>query len=193
MAWRTMASTACGISGRNADGGSGSTSRVVENVIQTDAALHPGNSGGALADSRGRVVGINTALVGPGVGQGVGLAVPINPATRKIIASLIAEGRVQRAYLGIAGGPRPMPPRVTRETGRTTGIEVVEVVAGSPAAEAGLRPGDLILEVEGTPVEGMEDLQHLTDADAVGRELDVFLYRGDRPMRVSVRPVELKP
>ena len=85
-----------------------------------------------------------------------------------------------------------MPPRVTRETGRSTGIEVVEVVAGSPAAKAGLRPGDLILEVDATPVEGMEDLQHLTDADAVGRDLDVFLYRGDRPMRMSVRPVELK-
>jgi S1-C subfamily serine protease len=101
------------------------------------------------------------------------------------------EGRVRRAYLGIAGGPRPMPPRVIRETGRTSGVEVVEVVAGSPAASAGIRPGDLILDVDGAKVEGMDDLQHLTDADAIGRDLAVSLYRGDRAMTVRIRPVEL--
>src|SRR5205823_4492051 len=87
----------------------GSATRLVENVIQTDAALHPGNSGGALAASTGRLVGINTAVIGPGMGQGLGMAVPINDATRRIIASLMTEGRVRRAYLGIAGGPRPLP------------------------------------------------------------------------------------
>src|ERR671923_2536484 len=104
--------------------------RIVDNVIQTDAALNPGNSGGALADGRGRVVGINTAVAG----VGLGLAVPINATTRKIIGALMREGRFTRAYLGIAGGSRPLPPRLARELGRAVGVEVVEVVDGSPAA-----------------------------------------------------------
>ena len=104
--------------------------RIVENVIQTDAALNPGNSGGALADGHGHVVGINTAVAG----VGLGLAVPINETTRKIIGALMSEGRFRRAYLGIAGGPRPLPPRLARELGRETGVEIVEVVEGSPAA-----------------------------------------------------------
>src|SRR3954453_17013050 len=116
-----------------------STVRLVENVIQTDAALNPGNSGGALADGLGRVVGINTAVAG----IGLGLAVPINEATRRIVAELMGEGRVRRAYIGIAGGPRPLPPRLAAELGRSQGIEVVEVVEDSPAAGAGLRAEDL--------------------------------------------------
>src|ERR671925_1606283 len=116
--------------------------RIVENVIQTDAALNPGNSGGALADGGGRVVGINTAVVGPGIGQGLGLAVPINAVTRKLVGSLMSEGRVRRAYLGIAGGPRPLPPRAARQVGRDRGLEVVQVVPGSPADRAGIRRED---------------------------------------------------
>ena len=119
----------------------GARGRLVENVIQTDAALHPGNSGGALADGRGEVVGVNTAVVGPGIGQGLGLAIPINATTRAIVAALMAEGRVRRAYLGIAGGSRPLPPRAARATGQEKGIEVLTVVAGSPAAAAGLQAG----------------------------------------------------
>ena len=96
----------------------------------------PGNSGGALADGLSRVVGVNTAVAG----IGLGLAVPINDATRKIISALMKEGRVRRAYIGIVGGSRPLPPKVASRLGRDKGIEVVEVVSGSPAARAGCVP-----------------------------------------------------
>src|SRR5205823_2355435 len=111
--------------------------RVVDNVIQTDAALNPGNSGGALADGRGRVIGVNTAVAG----VGLGLAVPINQATRTIVGALMTEGRFRRAYLGIAGGTTPLPPRVASRLQRASGAEVVQVVGGSPAAQAGPRGG----------------------------------------------------
>src|SRR3954454_20186952 len=124
---------------------------VVENVIQTDAALNPGNSGGALVDGSGCVVGVNTAVAG----VGLGLAVPINAATRRILAALMRDGRVRRAYLGIAGGSRPMPPRLARELGQRGGVEVVDIVAGSPAAASGLRPEDLIVSVDGAPVDSV--------------------------------------
>ncbi len=107
-------------------------------MIQTDAALNPGNSGGALADGLGRVVGVNTAVAG----VGLGLAVPVNDATRRIIGALMTNGRYLRAWIGIAGGPRPLPPRVASALGRAGGVEVVEVVDGSPAANAGIRPED---------------------------------------------------
>src|SRR5438445_6687109 len=124
--------------------------RVVDNVIQTDAALNPGNSGGALADGRGRVIGINTAVAG----VGLGLAVPIHQATRTIVGARMTEGRFRRAYLGIAGGPRPLPPRLARELGRKSGVEIAQVVEGGPADRAGMRVEDLIVELEGTPIEG---------------------------------------
>src|SRR4051812_7483537 len=138
--------------------------RVVDNVIQTDAALNPGNSGGALADGHGRVVGVNTAVAG----VGLGLAVPINQATRTIVGALMTEGRFRRAYLGIAGGTRPLPPRVSSRLQRASGVEVVEVVTGSPAAEAGLRPEDLIVELNGTPVETVDDIQRVMVGDLIG-------------------------
>src|SRR5437588_782470 len=143
--------------GRSLPTRSGANVRYVDNVIQTDAALNPGNSGGALADGRGRVVGVNTAVAG----VGLGLAVPINEATRKIVGALMREGRYRRAYLGIAGGPRPLPPRLARELGRTSGVEIVNVVEGSPAAAAGLRPEDMVVAVDGPPVEPGEALQRL--------------------------------
>ncbi len=177
--------------GRSLPAATGGVTRLVENVIQTDAALHPGNSGGALADAEGRVVGINTAVVGPGLGQGLGLAVPINQATRRIIAALIREGRVRRAYLGIVGGPRPLPPRVARQTGRERGIEVVEVIPGSPAARGGLHGEDLILEVDGLPVSGMGDLQRLMDEGTIGRPLTVLVHRDGRTFDVAIVPDEL--
>ena len=177
--------------GRSFPTRSGSAMRLVENVIQTDAALHPGNSGGALADSHAHVVGINTAVVGPGIGQGLGLAVPINATTRRIVAALMTEGRFRRAYLGIAGGPRPLPPRVARSEDRQAGVEIVQVVAGSPAADAGLRPEDLILDVDGTPIEKMDDLQRLMVGDAIGRSVSVRVLRGDRTLTVDITPAEL--
>lgn len=170
---------------------SGSATRFVENVIQTDAALHPGNSGGALVDGFGRVVGINTALVGPGMGQGLGLAVPINAAMRKIISSLMADGRVRRAYLGVAGGPRPLPPRLAREIGRERGVEVVQVLPGSPAEKAGLRSEDLILEVNGVEVAGADDLQRLMDVGVIGRRIPLTVHRNGETMTIHVRPAEL--
>ena len=161
--------------------------RVIDNVIQTDAALNPGNSGGALADSRGRLVGVNTAVAG----FGLGLAVPINPATHRVIGALMSEGRVRRAYLGIAGGPRPVPPQARTLTEFDSCIEVVEVVEGSPAARAGIRPEDLILEVDGAAVSRVEDLQQLMVAELIGTEVDVRVLRQGRELELTLVPDEL--
>jgi S1-C subfamily serine protease len=167
--------------GRSLPARSGRVSRLVESVIQTDAALHPGNSGGALADGRAMVVGINTAVVGPGVGQGLGLAVPVN-----------ADGRVRRAYLGIAGGPRPLPPKLAAQVERERGVEVVQVVDGSPAALAGMRTEDIILDIDGTPVVGMDDLQRLMDGGAIGRTIPVRIHRAGAVATIEVTPAELR-
>lgn len=161
--------------------------RIIDNVIQTDAALNPGNSGGALADSRGRVVGINTAVAG----VGLGLAVPINETTQRVIAELIREGRVRRAYIGIAGGPRPVPPQARAAAGTATCIEVVEVAAGSPADRAGIRPEDLILAVNGTTTARVEDLQRLMVADLIGVPVGVRLLRAGRLLELDLVPAEL--
>lgn len=174
--------------GRGLPTQAGSATRIVENVIQTDAALNPGNSGGALADGAGRVVGVNTAVAG----IGLGLAVPVNSTTRRIISSLMSEGRFRRAYLGIAGGPRPLPPRVAREVGREAGVEVVEIVAGSPAAKAGLRPEDLILDVDGEPVASARDLQRLMAGETIGREIAIRVFREGRVQTLRATPVELR-
>src|SRR3954447_791864 len=160
---------------------------VVENVIQTDAALNPGNSGGALVDGRGCVVGVNTAVAG----VGLGLAVPINAATRRIVAALVRDGRVRRAYLGIAGGSRPLPPRVAAQLGRTQAIEVVEVVSGSPAERAGVRAEDLIVALDGAPLGAVGALQRrMTDA-AIGRELRLDVVRSGEPRTLTAVPSEL--
>jgi S1-C subfamily serine protease len=173
--------------GRSLPTRSGSQVRIVDNVIQTDAALNPGNSGGALADSRARVVGINTAVAG----VGLGLAVPINEATRKIVAALMSEGRFRRAYLGIGGGNRPLPPRLLRELGRTSCVEVVEVVEGSPAGRAGLRPGDLVVALDGVPVESVGDLQRQMVSELIGRDARLTIVRGEQVLELPLVPVEL--
>ncbi|HET8975167.1 MAG TPA: trypsin-like peptidase domain-containing protein [Solirubrobacterales bacterium] len=174
--------------GRSLPTRSGSASRLVENVIQTDAALNPGNSGGALADGLGRVVGVNTAVAG----IGLGLAVPINDATRKIVSALLSDGRVRRAYLGIVGGSRPLPPRAASRLGREKGIEVVEVVEGSPAARAGLRAEDVIVAVDGEPMSDVGDLQRLMVAERIGRGVTVELVRGSRSLQLDLVPQELQ-
>ena len=161
--------------------------RVVENVIQTDAALNPGNSGGALADGRARVVGVNTAVAG----VGLGLAVPIDDATRRIMHALMADGRVQRAYIGLAGGGRPLPPRAAAAVGRTDGVEVMQVVAGSPAERGGIRSGDLIVEIDGVPVADARDIQRLMVGEAIGRSLEAVAWRDGTLRRFTLHPVEL--
>jgi S1-C subfamily serine protease len=169
----------------------GRVGRIVENVIQTDAALHPGNSGGALADGHARVVGINTAVVGSVVGPGLGLAVPINDTARRIVAALMRDGRVRRAYLGIAGGTRPLPPRLAASIGQSGGIEVAEVVSGSPAAQSGLRAGDIIVRMGDTSVEEVAVLQATLSEESIGAAIELTLVRGSGTLVVPVTPVEL--
>jgi S1-C subfamily serine protease len=173
--------------GRSLPARAGRTMRYIDNVIQTDAALNPGNSGGALADSHGRVVGINTAVAG----VGLGLAVPINAATRRIVGALMHEGRVRRAYVGIAGGPRPLPPSARARLGRTAAVEIVEVVPESPAERAGLRAEDLVVELDGHAVERVDDVQSVMTEEAIGRRLSVQVLRGDRWLELAMTPVEL--
>ena len=173
--------------GRSLGTRDGRTSRLVENVIQTDAALNPGNSGGALADSRGRVVGINTAVAG----IGLGLAVPIDDATRRILESLIVDGRVRRAFLGIVGGTRTLPEPVAARVGRTRGLEIVQLLEPGPAASAGLRVGDVVLELDGHPIEGVGDLQRRLGGEVIGRSVDLRIDRAGEVRSVAVNPVEL--
>jgi serine protease Do len=161
--------------------------RIVDNVIQTDAALNPGNSGGALAEGHGHVIGINTAVAG----IGLGLAVPINDATRRIVGALMRDGRFRRAYIGIAGGPRPLPPRVATELGHPTGVEVVDVVEGSPAARAGLRAEDLVVAVGEVPVRGVGDLQRVMTEELIGTAVDVAVVRAGRVVKLKLVPDEL--
>jgi S1-C subfamily serine protease len=174
--------------GRSLAARDGGASRLVENVIQTDAALNPGNSGGALADVRGRVVGINTAVAG----IGLGLAVPIDAATRLILAALMRDGRVRRAYLGIVGGTRRLPAALAERLGRPTGLEVVQLLDGSPAAAAGVRAGDVIVTLDGRPIAGVGDLQRTLVGDLVGRAVDVTLERDGALADIALTPVELR-
>jgi S1-C subfamily serine protease len=161
--------------------------RVVDEVIQTDAALNPGNSGGVLADGRGRMVGVNTAVAG----IGLGLAVPINASTHKIIAALMHTGRVRRAWLGIAGAHIPVPPAAAAKLGTTHGLQIASVVAGSPAAEAGLRRGDIVVSVDGKNVVTATAIQQLMVEDAIARRIEMTVWRNGALVDVFVIPREL--
>ncbi|HEY3165160.1 MAG TPA: trypsin-like peptidase domain-containing protein [Candidatus Limnocylindrales bacterium] len=174
--------------GRSLAARDGQASRLVDNVIQTDAALNPGNSGGALADVRGRVVGINTAVAG----VGLGLAVPIDAATRLILAALMRDGRVRRAWLGIVGGTRRLPTALAARLGRPAGLEVVQLLDGSPAAAAGVRAGDLIVSLDGQPIAGVGDLQRSLVGDLVGRSVEVTLERDGHVAELEITPSELR-
>jgi len=161
--------------------------RVIEDVIQTDAALNPGNSGGALADADARVVGINTAVAG----VGLGMAVPVNDTTRRIISALMQDGRVRRAYLGLAMIPGPVPAQWRDRLGRSKGLLVAQVVPNGPAARAGLRQGDLLLTVGGKPVAVSQDLQRLMFSEAIGRPLAITVMRNGALVDVIAEPSEL--
>jgi S1-C subfamily serine protease len=159
---------------------------LVEDVIQTDAALNPGNSGGALADAHSRVVGINTAVAG----VGLGLAVPVNDTTRRIISALMQDGRVRRAYLGLVSVPAPLPAALRQRFGRPNGLRVAEVVPGGPADRAGLRSGDLLISAGGRPVQKAQDLQRLMFGDAIGQPLPITVMRNGALVDVIAEPSE---
>lgn len=174
--------------GRSLPTQSGRAARVVEDVIQTDAALNPGNSGGALADAEARVVGINTAVAG----IGLGLAVPINTTTRRILGTLMREGRVRRAYLGLVSTPAPLPAALAERTGQRHGLRIVEVVRGAPADVAGLKAGDLVLSAARAPVAAAESLQRLLFDEAIGEPLPLTVLRNGAMVDVIAIPTELE-
>jgi S1-C subfamily serine protease len=162
--------------------------RVVDEVIQTDAALNPGNSGGVLSDSAGRMVGVNTAVAG----FGLGLAVPINATTREIIEALRTTGRVRRAWLGIAGATVPLAPEVAAKAGADVGMQVVSVVSGSPAAAAGARVGDVVLSLDSTPIANPTALQKRMVEGAIGRRMEMTVWRNGALVDIVVEPEELR-
>jgi S1-C subfamily serine protease len=161
--------------------------RVIDEVIQTDAALNPGNSGGVLSDSRGRMIGVNTAVAG----IGVGLAVPINDTTRQLITTLMTRGRIRRAWLGIAGAQTALPPQLATKLGRRTGLQVAQVVDGSPAAAAGLRRGDIVVAVNGSPVLTSTSIQALMVERAIGQRIEITVWRNGALVDVIALPREL--
>jgi S1-C subfamily serine protease len=173
--------------GRSLPTRSGAAVRLIEDVIQTDAALNPGNSGGALADSQARVVGINTAVAG----VGLGMAVPVNATTRRIISTLMRDGKVRRAYLGLVSMPAPLPAPLQERFGRASGLRVGEVVPGGPADRAGLRAGDLLLTAAGKPVEKAQDLQRLMFDEAIGKPFAITVMRNGALVDVIAQPSEL--
>ena len=173
--------------GRSLPARSGTTVRVIEDVIQTDAALNPGNSGGALADSTGTVVGINTAVAG----IGLGLAVPVNSTSMRIVAALMRDGRVRRAYLGVAAAPAPLPPPLAAKLGRERGVRIAHVDPGSPAEHAGLRAGDLVVTVAGEPVADAQALQRRMFTEAIDVPLAITTWRSGAMVDVIAQPTEL--
>ena len=164
--------------------------RLMHDVIQTDAALNPGNSGGPLVDSKGRVVGVNTAMIPQA--QSICFATGINTA-KWVIGQLFAHGRVRRAYIGVSGASVPIATRVVRHFNlrSAAAVHVLEVVAGSPAAEGGIAVGDRLIALDGVPVEGIDGLQRLLDSSRIGRDCEVELLRRSAVIRAKLTPIEL--
>lgn len=173
--------------GRSMPARSRSAARLIEDVIQTDAALNPGNSGGALADSRGRVVGISTAVAG----VGLGLAVPVNATTRRIIGALMHDGRVRRAYVGLVSTPTALTPEQKERFGQRRALRVVEAVENSPAARSGLHAGDVVLAVDGVALDDAQSLQKRLFAEAIGRRMEITVLRNGALVDAVVVPAEL--
>jgi len=163
--------------------------RLLDNILQTDAALNPGNSGGPLIDSAGAVIGVNTAVIR--AAQGLCFAIGASTAERVSVA-LIREGRVRRAWLGLGGQTLALPRRIVRHfaLSRDSGVRVESVEAGSPAALAGIATGDVVVAIDNVPIGDIDDLLRLLGADAVGRELGVVVLRRDRLVPLAVRPRE---
>jgi S1-C subfamily serine protease len=164
--------------------------RLMHDVIQTDAALNPGNSGGPLVDSKGRVIGVNTAMIPQA--QAICFSTGINTA-KWVIAQLFGHGRVRRAYIGVSGATVPIATRVVRHLGlpRNTAVHVLELVPGSPAARAGVEAGDRMISLDGAPVDGIDSLQRLLDAGWIGRECGLQLLRRSSVIHVNIRPIEM--
>jgi serine protease Do len=163
----------------------GESGRLIENVIQTDAAINPGNSGGPLADASGRVVGINTAIIGGA--QGIGFAIPVSNTFRRVVFTLVTEGRVRRAYLGVVVASRPARTR----NGFEGGAGVESVAPNSPAERAGVKPQDIIVGFGDEPVRSNDDLLSRLDESAIGRDTTLEVLRGNREQTLRVRPQEL--
>jgi S1-C subfamily serine protease len=164
--------------------------RLMHDVIQTDAALNPGNSGGPLVDSKGRVIGVNTAMIPQA--QAICFATGINTA-KWVIGQLFAHGRVRRAYIGVSGATVPIATRVVRHFGlrSSTSVHVLELVPGSPAAVAGVEAGDRMIALDGVPIDGIDGLQRLLDASWIGRECELQLLRRSSVIRVKIQPIEM--
>ncbi len=173
--------------GRSLPARAGDTVRTIDNVIQTDASLNPGNSGGALATGAGKVVGINTAVAG----VGLGLAVPINHATRRVIGALITDGEVRRGYLGITGAPRPIPPTQRGRFSAGDVVEVTQVASDSAAERGGVKPGDLIVELDARRLRGIADVQAALEIDGVGTPIVLTVLRAGKERKLIVIPTEL--
>lgn len=168
-----------------------SSGRLMHDVIQTDAALNPGNSGGPLVDSRGRVIGVNTAMIPQA--QAICFATGINTA-KWVISQLFAHGRVRRAFIGVSGATVPVATRVVRhfDLPANKAVHVMEVVAGSPAAKAGVQVGDRIVSINGAPTDGIDRLQRLLDSSSIGQESELKLLRRSELVRVTITPTELR-
>jgi S1-C subfamily serine protease len=164
--------------------------RLIENIIQTDAALNPGNSGGPLVDSRGLVIGINTAII-PGT-QGICFAIPVN-TMRWVVTSILKEGRVIRAFMGISGQNIPIPMKVTRhfKLEKNAGVQIIDVVPNSPASIAGLKEGDIIVSLNSKPVTSIDDIHKTLGKEVIGQKLTLLLLRDWVNMtELTIVPVE---